>query len=206
MPVFVCRHGESIEQPRAQAGFGVGGKSGDVLRDLIRRDKADAIHVFDDLIGVFFDSCEAQLAIDFEELVCLIDRNPVWFQRKQNIPHHAIFQIACEDHIPPLCADSGDFGETKRVFVENREGIHAKRRNDGARSRGANAFDESAAEIGFDGGKRRGCNGMVGDNLKLAAIFWMGCVFAFQLQPFANICQRKRADDGELFRFIRAKL
>lgn len=43
---------------------------------------------------------------------------------------------------------------------------------------------------------------MVGDNLKLAAIFWMGCVFAFQLQPFANICQRKRADDGELFPFI----
>ena len=47
---------------------------------------------------------------------------------------------------------------------------------------------------------------MVGDNLKLAAIFWMGCVFAFQFQPFANICQRKRADDGELFPFIRAKL
>ncbi|MPN55421.1 hypothetical protein SDC9_203103 [bioreactor metagenome] len=47
---------------------------------------------------------------------------------------------------------------------------------------------------------------MVGDDLKLAAVFWMGRVLAFQFEPLADVCQRQRADDGEFFPLVRAKL
>ncbi|MPN18521.1 hypothetical protein SDC9_165881 [bioreactor metagenome] len=59
MPVFVGCRGKRVEKPRAQAGFRLGGKSCDILRNLIRGDKSDAIHVLDDLIGIFFDPRKA---------------------------------------------------------------------------------------------------------------------------------------------------
>jgi len=79
------------------------------LRDLVRRDKADAVHILDDLVRVFFNPRKAEFAVNFKELIRLINSDPIRFQREQNIPHHAVFGIACEDHIAPFCANTGYF-------------------------------------------------------------------------------------------------
>ncbi|MPM69033.1 hypothetical protein SDC9_115977 [bioreactor metagenome] len=206
MPVFAACALQRVENPSAQAGFGIERKAGNVLGNLIRSHKTDAVHVPNDLVRVLLDAAEAKFAVDFVELVSLADGDAVRFQRKQNIPHHPVFRVAGENHIPPFCADTGDLRKPRGRFVQNGERVHAEFGDDGLCRGRPDALDQPAAKVIFNRAQRGGRKCFVAVCFELAAILGVRRVVARELNAFANGSKRQRADDRELFALVGDKL
>jgi hypothetical protein len=164
--------------------------------DLVGGEKADAVDVAGQAVGVVAHDVDAGIAVGLEDAHGVGGADVVALQEEHDLLDGLLLLPGPLDDGGAVHAHAQDLAQAPRLLLDDAQGVQLEAAHDAPGGHRADALDQARAKVFFDAGGGGGQDGGVALDLELAAVAGVAGPAAMEAQVFAGADVQEVADHG----------